>query len=77
MANDGDRGFVNQGIHRPVIIRAHYPVLPNTTVHLAGGLRVGCNEDVNSVGRLTQDSYYELVGVWSELVNGAKDEPWR
>jgi len=77
MANDGDEAFVNQGIHPPVIIQAHHPVLPNTTVHLTGGVRVRCNEDMHNAGRLTRDSYYELLGVWSELVNGARTEPWR
>jgi hypothetical protein len=77
MANDGDEDFSNQGVRPPVIIQAHHPVLENTTVHLTGGVRVGCNELVHSAGRLTQDTYYELVGVWSELVNGAKTEPWR
>ena len=77
MANDGDEGFVNQGIHRPVIIQAHHRVYDNTTVHLTGGVRVGCNEWVHSAGRLTRDSYYELVGVWSDLVSGAKAEVWR
>lgn len=77
MANDGDTGFVNQGIHPPVIIQAHHPVFENTTLHLTGGVRVGCNEWVHGAGRLTQKSYYALVGVWSELVNGAKTEPWR
>jgi len=77
MANDGDKGFVNQGVHPPVIIQAHHPVFENSTVHLTGGVRVGCNELVYSAGRLTQDNYYELVGVWSELVNGAKTKPWR
>jgi len=60
-----------------VIIQAHHPVLPNTTVHLTGGVRVRCNEDMHNAGRLTRDSYYELLGVWSELVNGARTEPWR
>ena len=77
MANDGDIGFVNQGVHPPVIIQAHHRVLDNTTVHLTGGVRVGCNELVHSAGRLTRKSYYGLVGVWSELVNGAKTEPWK
>jgi hypothetical protein len=72
MANDGDEGFVNQGVHTPVIVQAHHEVKPNTTVHLTGGVRIGCNEWVHSVGRLTQDTYYELVGLWSDIVSGAK-----
>jgi hypothetical protein len=77
MANEGDASFVNQGIYAPVEIRARRPVTANTTVHLAGGLRVGCNEDVTSVGRLTRKSYLELVELWEGLVGAARREPWR
>jgi hypothetical protein len=75
MANEGDASFVNQGIYAPVEIRARRPVTANTTVHLAGGLRVGCNEDVTSVGRLTRKSYLELVELWEGLVGAARREP--
>jgi hypothetical protein len=37
MANEGDEGFVNQGVYAPVEIKARRPVTANTTVHLAGG----------------------------------------
>jgi hypothetical protein len=77
MANEGDEGFVNQGVYAPVEIKARRPVTANTTVHLAGGLRVGCNEDVTSVGRLTRKSYLELVELWEGLVGAARREPWR
>jgi hypothetical protein len=77
MANDGDADFVNQGKYPPVRVQANHPLSENTTVHLTGGVRVGCNEYMGSVGRLTRKAYYELVAIWSQLVNGAKDEPWR
>lgn len=54
--NAGVEGFVNHGVHPPVEIQAHHPVTDSTTVHLTGGLRVGCNEDITRVGRLTEKS---------------------
>jgi hypothetical protein len=77
MANDGDEDFVNQGLHPPVVVQAGRLVDPDTTVHLTGGMRVGCNEWVHSAGRLTRDSYYELLGLLTDLVSGARNEPWR
>jgi hypothetical protein len=77
VANDWDEGFVNQGQYRPVRVKMYHPVDPTTTIHLTGGLRVGCNEAIDTVGRLTQKTYVELVEVWSKLVGDAKKEPWR
>jgi hypothetical protein len=77
MENVGDEGFVNQGPHPPVQVLMNHAVKPNTTVHLTGGVRVGCNEDIYIGGRMTMKTYYELVDVWSNLVDGAKEEQWR
>lgn len=77
MANVGDEGFVNQGLYPPVEVVANRPVLRTTCVQLTGGLRVGCNEDITDVGRLTRKSYQELVELWDEVVGIAREEPWR
>jgi hypothetical protein len=77
MANVGDQLFVNQGPHAYVQAQMNHKVKPNTTVHLAGGQRVGCNEDIFIGGRLTKKTYYELVEVWSKVVDVAKGEQWR
>lgn len=77
MANDGEKGFVNQGNYPPVKVQARRPLTANTTVHLSGGLRVGCNEDITPVGRLTKQSYFELEELWQKIVDGARKEPWR
>jgi hypothetical protein len=76
MENVGDERFVNQGPHPPVTVQMRHPVKPNTTVHLTGGQRVGCNEDIYLCGRMLRTSYYELVDVWSTLVDGAKAQEW-
>lgn len=77
MANYGGRKFVNQGKYPPVHVEARHAVNANTMVHLTGGLRVGCNEDITSVGRLTRKSYFELVELWEKTVEDAREEPWR
>jgi hypothetical protein len=55
----------------------NHQVKPNTAVHLTGGQRVGCNEDIFIGGRLTRKTYYELVDVWINIVDTAKAEEWR
>ena len=77
MANEGDEEFVNQGLYPPVQVIANRPIMATTTVHLTGGLRVGCNEDITGVGRLTRKSYQELVELWDMVVEFARAEPWR
>jgi hypothetical protein len=77
MANVGDRLFVNQGPHSYVQAQMNHPVKPNTTVHLTGGQRVACNDDLFIGGRLTKKTYYELVDLWSTIVDTAKEEQWR
>lgn len=76
MKNAGAEGFVNHGVHPPVEILAHRPLTDSTTVHVTGGLRVGCNEDITRVGRLTEKSYFRLVAIWKELVGKAQSEVW-
>ena len=77
MANEGHEDFVNEGMYPPVEVRANRPLLVTTSVHLTGGLRVGCNEDISAVGRLTKKSYQELVELWDKIVGFAREEPWR
>jgi len=77
MANHGDKAFVNQGKYPPVHVEAHHPVNPNTAVHLTGGVKVGCNEDISLAGRLTRKSYFELLELWEDTVKVAREEPWR
>jgi hypothetical protein len=76
MKNVGARNFVNHGVHQPVEIQAHHPVTDSTTVHLTGGLRVGCNEDITRVGRLTEKSYFKLVETWEKVVEEAQNQSW-
>jgi hypothetical protein len=77
MFNQGDEDFVNQGVYSPVEVIANRPVLATTSVHLTGGTRVGCNEDITGVGRLTRKSYQELVELWDKVVGVAREVPWR
>jgi len=61
LRNAGEQS-VQQGPHKPLEMFAHRPIDgSNTTVHLTGGIKVGCNEDITRVGRLTQESYYDLL----------------
>lgn len=74
--NEGEEEKENPGVHRAVVIRSRRPLTESTTIHLTGGIRVGCNEDITSVGRLTKQSYGELVDIWGALVQGAQGESW-
>jgi len=76
MKNVGAQNFVNHGVHSPIEIQAHHPVTDSTTVHLTGGLRVGCNEDITRVGRLTEKSYFRLVETWEKVVEEAQNQSW-
>lgn len=76
VCNVGAQGFVNHGVHPVVEIAARRPVDDTTTVHLSGGLRVGFSEDVTRVGRLTRQSYFDLVEIWKKLVGKAEGEVW-
>lgn len=74
LRNAGDKTAF-PGPYEPLEIVAHRPIDgKNTTVHLTGGLKVGCNEDITPVGRLTQDSYYALQTIWNQVVKGAQTE---
>lgn len=75
--NVGAQAFVNHGVHLPVEVTARHPLTDSTTIQLTGGLRVGCNEDITRVGRLTEKSYFSLVELWEGLVNEAqKRDAW-
>ena len=77
MMNLGDAQFENQGMYPPVIIKCRkWSIDPDTTVHITGGVRIACNEDISRVGRLTQESYCYLVGLWRTLSNEAQKERW-
>lgn len=69
---------VNQGIYPRVEVRAYKkPMDEDSTVHISGGLRVGCNEDITWAGRMTKESYMDLVALWQDLSENAQGEPWR
>ncbi|KAM0719616.1 hypothetical protein Q7P37_003746 [Cladosporium fusiforme] len=77
VANEGEeKGFVNQSPHRFVVVSARRRVAASTTLHLTGGVRVGCNEDITAAGRLTRDTYFDLVELWQRVVKDASREPW-
>ncbi|RMY29385.1 hypothetical protein D0866_08736 [Hortaea werneckii] len=48
----------------------------DTTIHITGGLRVGCNEDIIRVGKLTKQGYFDLLALWKRLSNDAQQDPW-
>lgn len=68
------KDFVNHGVHPPVEVMARHPLTASTTIQLSGGLRVGCNEDITRVGRLTETSYLRLVKLWRGLTGEAQSE---
>ncbi|RMZ25856.1 hypothetical protein D0859_10100 [Hortaea werneckii] len=70
--------YINHGDYPPVIIEGNRrPMHEHSTVVLSAGCKVSCNEDILSVGRLTQKSHTHLVALWQELNRAAVAEAWR
>lgn len=73
-----NHNYVNHGDYPPVIIEGNRrPMHEHSTVVLSAGCKVSCNEDILSVGRLTQKSHTHLVALWQELNREAVAEAWR
>lgn len=77
MKNASDRDFRNQGFYDPVAVQMRRkPMNPMTAVHLTGGTRVGCQEDISMIGRMTQEGHRQLVRLWRTLNQAAQEEAW-
>lgn len=76
MRNAGDKVFANEGPHEPIAVKCRRPLTEATTVHLTGGIRVGCNEDITAVGRLTEEGYGNLLDLWKALVAEAQEDTY-
>ena len=75
--NENEEGFINQGVYPPIEIKMNkFPLHPDTTVHITGGLKVGCQENVARVGRTTRESYNRLMTLWKDLNEAAKKQRW-
>ena len=74
VSNSADVEFVNQGNYQPIQVDARRPLDQNTTVHLSGGIKVGCEEDISRVGRVTRESFQHLLNLWTDLSEAAKQE---
>ena len=69
---------INQGIYPAIEVQAYKKDMDaDSTVHLTGGMRVGCNEDITWAGRVTKQSYNQLVALWQKLSMDARAEPWQ
>ncbi|RMY68348.1 hypothetical protein D0864_11363 [Hortaea werneckii] len=69
--------YVNYGDYNPVVIEGNRrPMHEHSTVVLSAGCKVGCNEDILSVGRLTERSHDYLVELWQKLNLKAEAEAW-
>ncbi|KAK3073721.1 hypothetical protein LTR53_004418 [Teratosphaeriaceae sp. CCFEE 6253] len=76
--NVKDTNFVNQGTHAPIAARHRTkPFSPETAVHITGGVKVGCNEDIAFCGRTTKEGYAQLVKLYEEVSRKAKSEFWK
>ncbi|EMD00589.1 hypothetical protein BAUCODRAFT_175025 [Baudoinia panamericana UAMH 10762] len=77
VANQG-KPHVNQGHYPPVeVVAMKKPLHEDSIIHLAGGVRVGCNEDITWAGRMTKDGYTAVLKLWQDLSEHAQAEPWR
>lgn len=75
-------GFKTAGKHAPIEFKHKYSdssLLPETVIHLTGGLSVNWEEDISKVGRLTEEGYENLVELWRDLSDAALNEVtnWR
>lgn len=78
LRNKGSKNAVAQGPHKPIeVVCRKKPIDDETVVHIAGGFRVACNEDITFAGRLTQVSHTELCELWQKLSDDAQAEGWR
>lgn len=76
MKNWDDENFVNQGEYPPVAADTKRPLHKDTTVHITGGVKVACNEDITFAGRMLRQSFWDLMDLWRYQTNKADDEPW-
>jgi len=76
--NASDKKFENQGVHDPIAAKAFTKRFDAVSaVHITGGVRVGCNEDISLCGKLTRRGYTQLVGLFNDSREEALKEPWR
>jgi hypothetical protein len=72
----GNTRHVNTGIHKPVEVISYKKAMAETSfIHITGGMKVSCNDDITWSGRLTKDGYTKLVALWSGRVLQAQQEP--
>lgn len=77
LKNVGDKHFENQGKYPPVEAKGTYKAFhPRTTIKLSAGIRIGCSEPVEVVGRLEKKGYKDLIDLWQGICKDARDEAW-
>lgn len=75
MKNVGDEGFLKLSDHAPVEVQCRRrPMDKETVIQLTGGVKVGCNEDISPVGRITERGHVHLMALWEEITARARDE---
>lgn len=72
--------FENVSAHYKPLVHVHdnpnNNLSPDTVCHLTGGVRVSWQEQILPVGRLTQDSFMELLKHYKNLCETAEQMPW-
>ncbi|KAK3713079.1 hypothetical protein LTR37_008764 [Vermiconidia calcicola] len=69
--------FQNHGVYEPVeVLTKLKPLDVTTSVHIAGGVKLDCCEDIKKVGRLTFSGYKRLLKIWQDLSDASQGEPW-
>ena len=69
--------FVKQGVYDPIeATYMHKPFDENTAIHITGGTKVSCIDDIAFCGRVNPNSYKELVKLWENLANAAKRQAY-
>ena len=65
MRDASNSQFRNQGMYDPVVAHhTRWAFDPNSTVHITAGIPVRCEEDISRCGRLTEESFQNLLELW-------------
>ncbi|KAH9839677.1 hypothetical protein Tdes44962_MAKER08020 [Teratosphaeria destructans] len=77
ICDQGNQAHVNQSPHPPIdVIMGWKPMHKDSTVHLTGGLKVDCCEDITWRDRTTEGGHTLPKTLWTKLAVDAMAEPW-
>lgn len=78
--NQGDTAFVNLNKQHnepleAIVEDGQVPMKDSSCCRMTGGLTIHCKDDLDFIGRLTEESYKYLLQKYDELINVARIQP--